>query len=93
MTAIVLACTFISTPILACTFCYRSLNLRKAFLLSRQKNPQPADNVKRSENKRPREGSRRMALSGPKTCGRLEEHSVHATTSMSYISPWVTYRF
>jgi hypothetical protein len=39
MTAIVRACTFISTPILACTFCYRSLNLRKAFLLSRQKNP------------------------------------------------------
>jgi hypothetical protein len=24
---------------------------------------------------------------------RFEEESVHATTSMSYISPWLTYRF
>jgi len=23
----------------------------------------------------------------------FEEQSIHATTSMSYISPWITYRF
>ena len=25
--------------------------------------------------------------------GSFEEQSIHATTSMSYISPWITYRF
>jgi len=25
--------------------------------------------------------------------GRFEERSVHATPTMSYVSPWVTYRF
>ena len=25
--------------------------------------------------------------------GRFEEQSVHATPTMSYVSPWVTYRF
>src|SRR5580700_1011887 len=43
-----------------------------SFKLSRQKNPQPADSVRRSEKKRPSEGSRRMALSGPKTFARPE---------------------
>src|SRR4029077_16239737 len=62
--------------------------------LSRQKNPQPADNVKRSENKRPREGSRRMALSGPKTCARPEyvplwnkELNVWRSGSPGFLSP------
>src|SRR5713101_2973968 len=40
--------------------------------LSRQKNPQPADSVRPSEKKRPSEGSRRTALSGPKTFARPE---------------------
>ena len=43
-----------------------------SFELSRQKNPQPADSVRRLEKKRPSEGSRRMALSGPKTFARPE---------------------
>ena len=43
-----------------------------SFELSRQKNPQPADSVRCSEKKRPSEGSRRMALSGPKTFARPE---------------------
>jgi hypothetical protein len=25
--------------------------------------------------------------------GRFEERSVHATPTMSYVSPWMTYRF
>src|SRR5579864_9247467 len=39
---------------------------------SRQENPQPADSVRRSEQKRQREGSRRMALSDPKMFARPE---------------------
>src|SRR6267143_114879 len=43
-----------------------------SFALSRQKNPQPADSVRCSEKERPSEGSRRMALSGPKMLARPE---------------------
>ena len=43
-----------------------------SFELSRQKNSQPVDSVRRSEKKRPNEGSRRMALSGRKTFARPE---------------------
>src|ERR1700739_2858657 len=68
-----------------------------SFELSRQKNPQPADSVRRSENKRPIEGSRRMALSGPKICARPEyvplwnnELNVWRSGLAAFLSPVAT---
>ena len=65
-----------------------------SFELSRQKNPQPADSVRRSEKKRPSEGSRRMALSGPKMLARPEyvplwnsELSVWRSGFAGFLSP------
>src|SRR5258708_36762103 len=59
------------TPLLG-TMRLPAIPYSPSFELSRQKNPQPADSVRRSENRRPSEGSRRMALSGPKMFARPE---------------------
>src|SRR5258708_5954023 len=59
------------TPLLGTTR-LRAIPYSPSFELSRQKNPQPADSLRRSEKKRPSEGSRRMALSDPKMFARPE---------------------